>query len=253
MVQPRAEEEVRVDEQQVDEGQQRQVEEEQQERLEEVEQRRQAEQQKKREQEKEEEDPKKIEGKKLENGLRKRMSVGHLKTMHRDAKTLGQKTVVQVVEKHFDPSNGRLKSLALSDGAFVSQSVLPLNDQAAEGMNELRKFDLIEINCAFIRKDKLILEDIDHLEVCDKEGTSHQISGPILGLEITQLKRLNPETMKLWGVKYEVEKEVEFDCEKTVKDPNETFLRADPALIEVGGSSRGQTDQPHGQKRKLIE
>ena len=254
MVQPRAEEELRVGEQQVDAGPQRQVEEEEekmaeQEGLEE----RQAEQHKKREQEKVEEDQKKIEGKQLENGLRKRMSVGHLKTMHRDAKTFGPKTIVQVVEKHYEPNNGRLKSLALSDGAFVSQRVLPLNDQAAEGMNELRRYDLIEINCAFIRKDTLILEDIDQLEISNKEGKSHQISGPILGLEITQLKRLNPETMKLWGAKYEVEKEVEFDCGKTIKDPNETFLQADPALIEVGGSSRGETDQPHGQKRKLIE
>ena len=202
------------------------------------------------EQQRQEEDQRKREGKKLENGLKKKMSVGHLKTMHREAKTFSPKTIVQIVEKHYDPSTGRLKSVALSDGAFVSQKVLPLNDQAAEGMNELHNFDLIEINCAHIKKDTLVLEDIDQLEVSAKDGTSHQISGPILGLEVTNLKRLNPESLQLWGANFEVETEIQFDSGNQVRNPNETFMRADPGLIDVGGSSTGQ---PHGQKRKLLE
>ena len=32
-------------------------------------------------------------------------------------------------------------------------------------MNEIRNFDLIEINCAHIKKDTLVLEDIDQLEI----------------------------------------------------------------------------------------
>ena len=96
----------------------------------------------------------------------------------------------------------------------------------------------------------MILGDIDHLEVFDKKGKSHQISGPILGLEVTQLKKLNNETLKVWGEKFQVEKEVQFDSGNASPDPNETFLRADPALIEVGQSSTGH---PQGQKRKLIE
>ena len=256
MVQPGAGGELRVEEQMA-EGQQRQDEDEQQrkaeqERLEEEQEQQRLEDVERRKVEKERLDEylKKREGEKLENGLRKKMSVGHLKTMHREAKTFGQKTIVQVVEKHFDPNTGRLISVALSDGQCVSQKVLPLNDQAAEGMNEIRRFDLIEINGAYIKKEALILEDIDHLEVLDKKGKSHQISGPILGLEVTQLKKLNNETLKVWGEKFEVEKEVQFDCGKASPDPNETFLRADPALIEVGQSSTGQ---PQGQKRKLIE
>lgn len=257
MVQPGAGGELRVEEQ-MEEGQQRQDEEEQQRlaeqgRLEEEQEQQRledVERQRKVEKERLDKDLKKREGEKLENGLRKKMSVGHLKTMHREAKTFGQKTIVQVVEKHFDPNTGRLISVALSDGQFVSQNVLPLNDKAAEGMNEIRRFDFIEINGAYIKKESLILGDIDHLEVFDKKGKSHQISGPILGLEVTQLKKLNNETLKVWGEKFQVEKEVQFDSGNASPDPNETFLRADPALIEVGQSSTGH---PQGQKRKLIE
>ena len=52
------------------------------------------------------------------------MSVGDLLTMHKEAKTYNEKTIVQVVEKHYE-DNGRLKSLSLSDGSNVSHNVIP--------------------------------------------------------------------------------------------------------------------------------
>ena len=91
-----------------------------------------------------------------------------------------------------------------------------------------------------------MLEDINQLELSSKDGTSHQLSAPILGLEVTHLKRLNPESLKMWGAKFELETEVEFDS-KGVKNLNETFMRADPVLMEVGPG------QPQGQKRKLLD
>ena len=92
------------------------------------------------------------------------MSVGDLLTMHKEAKTYSKKTILQVFEKHYE-DNGRLKSLSLSDGNYVSHNVIPMNDAAAEGMNEFRKFELMEINSAHIKKDSLILEDIDQLRI----------------------------------------------------------------------------------------
>ena len=102
----------------------------------------------------------------FELGLKKRMSVGDLLTMHKEAKTYSEKTIVQVVEKH-NKDNGRLKSLSLSAGNYVSHNVIPMNDAAAEGMNEFRKFELMEINLAHIKKDSLIFEDIDQLRLLD--------------------------------------------------------------------------------------
>ena len=122
-----------------------------------------------------------------------------------------------------------------------------MNDAAAEGMNEFKKFELMEINSAHIEKDSLILEDIDQLEVSTKEGRPHQITAPILGLEIPNLKALNKATLQLWGVRFKKATEVEFNCRREVQDPDATILAADPVLAEVGGSSRGQV----GQKRKL--
>ena len=54
------------------------------------------------------------------------------------------------------------------------------------------------------------------------------------------------ESLKMWGANFELETEVEFDS-KGVKNPNETFMRADPVLMEVGPG------QPQGQKRKLLD
>ena len=54
----------------------------------------------------------------------------------------------------------------------------------------------------------------------------------------------------LGGANFQMETEIEFNSSKKIPNPNETFMRADPVLMEVGGSS---TDHPHGQKRKLLE
>ena len=42
-----------------------------------------------------------------------------------------------------------------------------MNDAAAEGMNEFRKFELMEINLAHIKKYSLFFEDIDQLRLLD--------------------------------------------------------------------------------------
>ena len=58
-------------------------------------------------------------------------------------------------------------------------------------------------------KDVISLNAIDHPELTNKRGESVQINKPILGLEVDKLK-LNPATLKLWGIRFEKSTNVKF-------------------------------------------
>ena len=48
-------------------------------------------------------------------------------------------------------------------------------------MNEFKRFDLIQVKAARVKKDLLILDDVDLFEVTDKAGNPFQITRHILG------------------------------------------------------------------------
>ena len=78
------------------------------------------------------------------------------------------------------------------------------------------------------------LNAIDNLELANKRGGSVQINKPILGVEVDKLRKLNPATLKLWGIRFEKSTNVNFQCKKDVANLGATILRLDPALAVVG-------------------
>ena len=72
-----------------------------------------------------------------ERGLRLHMSRGALQEMHKDAKTRYKSPMVQLVGKNLE--NGRLKSMTLNDGQYLSANVEPLNDEMAEEINNFNR------------------------------------------------------------------------------------------------------------------
>ena len=109
--------------------------------------------------------------------------------MHSKAKTYSEVTVLQVVGKSYDSVSGRLKGLSMSDGCIVSHNVVPNNHAAAEQMNEFKRFDLIQVKAARVKKDLLILDDVDLCEVTDKAGNPFQITRHILGQGVAELRQ----------------------------------------------------------------
>ena len=82
------------------------------------------------------------------------------------------------------------------------------------------------------------LTAIDHLQLTNKRGESVQINKPILGVEVDKLRKLNPETLKLWGIRFEKSTNVNFQCKKEVTNLDAPIMRVDPALAVVGGCSK---------------
>ena len=170
----------------------------------------------------------------FERSMRKKLSVGDLLTMHKEGRTYSHETIVQVVELNKD-DGGKLHSIALSDGEYVSHNIETPSQVMVEG---LKRFDLVQINSAHLTKDMVDLDAIDHLELTNKRGESVEITKPILGVEVDKLRKLNPATLRLWGIRFEKSTNVEFQCKKEVANLDATILTVDPALAVVGESSK---------------
>ena len=182
----------------------------------------------------------------FERSMRKKLSVGDLLTMHKEGRTYSHETIVQVVELNKDDS-GKLHSIALSDGDNIETP----SQVMVEG---LKRFDLVQINSAHVKKDMISLNAIDHLELTNRRGESVQINKPILGVEVDRLRKLNPATLKLWGIRFEKTTNVNFKCKKEVANLDATILRVDPALAVVGGCSQDADEsQATRPKRKLFQ
>ena len=186
----------------------------------------------------------------FERSMRKKLSGGDLLTMHKEGRTYSHETIVQVVELNKDDS-GKLHSIALSDGEYVSHNIETPSQVMVEG---LKRFDLVQINSAHVKKDMISLNAIDHLELTNRRGESVQINKPILGVEVDRLRKLNPATLKLWGIRFEKTTNVDFKCKKEVANLDATILRVDPALAVVGGCSQDADEsQATRPKRKLFQ
>ena len=144
-----------------------------------------------------------------------------------------------------------MHSIALSDGEYVSHNIETPSQVMVEG---LKRFDLVQINSAHVKKDMVSLNAIDHLELTNRRGESVQINKPILGVEVDRLRKLNPATLKLWGIRFEKTINVNFKCKKEVANLDATKLTVDPALAVIGGSSKEADEaQPTRPKRKLFQ
>ena len=193
----------------------------------------------------------------MEKSLKKKMSIHDLHSIHKEAKTFSAVTCLQVLEKHYDPESGRLSSLTISDGAFVSSNVIPNDDKAAEHLNQINRFDLIELDNASMKDDKLLLDEIKVLAISFMSGKPFKLSGPILGEGISKLKKLGGEAIKLWGLQFKCGQRIDFHCQKQAPAAlDASILASDSIIAEVGASSRSaehQSEPLQRPKRKLLQ
>ena len=84
---------------------------------------------------------------------------------------------MQILEKHYDPTTRKLSSVTLSDGAFVSSNVVPKDDKAAENLNRIDRFALVQIDQARVKCDKLVVDEVDILEISSKGGEVINLTG----------------------------------------------------------------------------
>ena len=164
---------------------------------------------------------------------------GVLKSIHKDAKTVEKSQLVQLIAK--EVTDGALTTLTLSDGQNFSSNVEPLNEELAEELNNIPMFDLIKIDCAMVRRDRVILTDIEHKAISNKDGDAIAISGPLTAPGVQVLEELRPELLQVWGIRFGDEVDVVFNA-KTTANLDATLLQQDPYVTEVGQPSGAVTE-----------
>ena len=165
---------------------------------------------------------------------------GVLKSIHKDAKTVEKSPLVQLIAK--EVTDGALTTLTLSDGQNFSSNVEPLNEELAEELNNIPMFDLIKIDCAMVRGDRVILTDIEHKAISNKDGDAIAISGPLTAPGVQVLEELRPELLQFWDIRFGDEVDVVFNA-KTTANLDATLLQQDPHVTEVGQPS-GAVPEP---------
>ena len=90
-------------------------------------------------------------------------------------------------------------------------------------MNNIPVFDLIKIDCAMRRKDTVILTDIEHKAISNKDGNVIAISGPLTAPGVHVLEELSPELLQVLGIRFGEEVDVVFNA-KTSGNLNATLL-----------------------------
>ena len=128
--------------------------------------------------------------------------------------------LVQLIAK--EVTDGALSTLTLSDGQNFPSNVEPLNEELAEELNNIPMFDLID--CAMGRGDRVILTDIKHKAISNKDGNVIEISGPLTAPGVQVLEELRPELLQVWGIRFGDEVDVVSNA-KTTANLDATLLQ----------------------------
>ena len=108
-------------------------------------------------------------------------------------------------------------------GQNFSSNVEPLNEELAEELNNIPMFDLIKIDCAMVRGDRVILTDIEHKAISNKDGNAIAISGPLTAPGVQVLEELRPELLQVWGIRFGDEVDVVFNAKTLLGDMDNKF------------------------------
>ena len=74
---------------------------------------------------------------------------------------------------------------------------------------EIPKYDLLQIEAASVKYEKLFLNDVVHLEITNKKGLTVKLKEAI---EVNKLRKLTNESMELFALQFPNFTRVEFDC-----------------------------------------
>ena len=96
----------------------------------------------------------------------KQLTPGELITMHKDGRCTA-KPVVQVMSTVV--TDGKLVSMTLSDGVYVSANIIPEDESLGQQLISLEKFDLLKIHEASVYKSQLIIQNVEQLQMT-REG-----------------------------------------------------------------------------------
>ena len=133
-----------------------------------------------------------------EEKIRKQLTPGELITMHKDGRCTA-KPVVQVMSTVV--TDGKLVSMTLSDGEYVSANIIPEDESLGQQLISLEKFDLLKIHEASVYKSHLIIQNVEQLQMT-REGRVVDIKKTVKADGVSGLRIMKKEALDLWGIRF---------------------------------------------------
>ena len=133
-----------------------------------------------------------------EEKIRKQLTPGELITMHKDGRCTA-KPVVQVMSTVV--TDGKLVSMTLSDGVYVSANIIPEDESLGQQLISLEKFDLLKIHEASVYKSHLIIQNVEQLQMT-REGRVVDIKKTVKADGVSGLRIRKKEALDLWGIRF---------------------------------------------------
>merc|ERR1719494_240202 len=133
-----------------------------------------------------------------EEKIRRQLTPGELITMHKDGRCTA-KPVVQVMSTV--ATDGKLVSMTLSDGEYVSANIIPEDVSLGQQLISLEKFDLLKIHEASVYKSHLIIQNVEQLQMT-REGRVVDIKKTVKADRVSGLRIMKKEALDLWGIRF---------------------------------------------------
>ena len=133
-----------------------------------------------------------------EEKIRKQPTPGELISMHKDGRCTA-KPVVQVMSTVV--TDGKLVSMTLSDGVYVSANIIPEDESLGQQLISLEKFDLLKIHEASVYKSHLIIQNVEQLQMT-REGRVVDIKKTVKADGVSGLRMMKKEALDLWGIRF---------------------------------------------------
>ena len=185
----------------------------------------------------------------MKEDVKKHVTPGVLHSIFKHGKTLTDTCVVQIIKKNIE--DGKLKSLTLGDGELASNNVYPVDEESAEMIKEIPRYELVEVKAATINKEKLYLNHIIHFEMFDSNGKTVNFEEPI---ETPNLKMISKETEEQFARNFPNNTKVEFNSQankpKTNKNEQLTGIKR-KVVDQLESHSQPPKASPRV-KRKLL-
>ena len=139
-------------------------------------------------------------------------------------------------------TDGKLVSMTLSDGVYVSANIIPEDESLGQQLISLEKFDLLKIHEASVYKSHLIIQNVEQLQMT-REGRVVDIKKTVKADGVSGLRIMKKEALDLWGIRFSNMQKIEWRPAAAADDLSQTIM-ADDGVLERVGKKEEQPKEP---------
>ena len=149
-------------------------------------------------------------------------------------------------------TDGKLVSMTLSDGEYVSANIIPEDESLGQQLISLEKFDLLKIHEASVYKSHLIIQNVEQLQMT-REGRVVDIKKTVKADGVSSLRMMKKQALDLWGIRFSNMQKIEMGPAAADDDLSQTIMADDGAIMEKVGKQPKEPSPPRVRSKRKME